>query len=243
MRGVSLLLAAEDNPLVKKFCDNVYPYLPEDLQRYYNAFFAMKSPDLTKEATEEVCKNVLYCQEYATQPDFNADSTMEVIDKVLPDIKRVIEYSQSHPMTDKTFYYCELSKEINSLIERHNLPSGYFALETLRAYCKGLKVETLKHTFEQPSESADDIEPPDYVLKVFQKAINEGSVALSEKPINGKKRFLFLLKNMNYFYIDKDKFPYVTKDFLREWLYDKNGKQRSEGYYKSNFTFETIKTP
>lgn len=233
MRSVSLLLAAEDNRLVREFSDKVYAHLPEDLQRHYNDYFGMKFDtlelklDLTGEVAQEVIRDMLYCQEYARKPDFDIDKTIEVIDKILPDIIRAIEYSQTHPTNDETFKKGQWSEETVSLVEENKLPKDYYSLEVLRAYCKYLKACPQTHP---------DIEPPEYVLKVFQKAINEGSVALSEKPINGKKRFLLLVK-IEHFYIDKEKFPYVSKDFLREWLYDNKGKQRSKGFYKSYFSF------
>ena len=174
MRGVSLLLAAEDNPLVKKFLDNVYPHLPDDLKGYYNQSFDLETD--FKNTVVEVKRRMLFCGELTTQPFFDIDLTIKALDELISVGRKVLEWIDKNgipinpelrPYLDNEYKYSDtkdfeafrsrnpISDETKELQKKFNLPHEFDNLHDsifLRAYCEYLKAEALKQPSEQPIE-------------------------------------------------------------------------------------------
>jgi len=159
MRSVSLLLAAEDNPLVKKFLDNVYPHLPDDLKGYYNQSFDFET-DFHK-TVEEVKRNMLSCNELTTQPDFDIDLTINTLDELISVGLKMLEYVKGNGLPkditidgkSKEFEAFRIPDETLSVSKKLNLPDDLFSKIFFRAYCEYLKAEALKQPSEQSSEN------------------------------------------------------------------------------------------
>lgn len=231
MRGVSLLMAAEDNPLVKKFCDNVYPHLPDDLKGYFNQSFDLET-DYHK-TVEEVKRNMLFCNELTTQPDFDIVLTINTLDEIISNGRKMLEFVETNGIPinpelrsylDNEYKYSDqkdleafrISDETLSVIKKLNLPHEFdnlFSMVFLRAYCEYLKAETLKHTFEQP----EDIEPPDEVKEYFEEYPQY--FELSKYPIDGKKRY-FALTGIQNMTVSR-----VVKKLMYEWVYNLKTKK------------------
>lgn len=183
MRSVSLLLAAEDNPLVKKFLDNVHPHLPDDLKGYYNQSFDLET-DYHK-TVEEVKRNMLFCNELTTQPDFDIDLTIKALDEFISVGLKMLEYVKNHGLPkditidgkSKEFKAFRISDETKELLKKFNLPHEFDNLHDLiflRAYCEYLKAEALKQPSEQPIE---------YYPSSFYPFIKEGLLIPSKEGL------------------------------------------------------------